>query len=55
MVAAAMETGGSPWSIFVTREEQLRRRVRAACPRSWFTEEPDVLVTLLNELGRETP
>jgi hypothetical protein len=55
MLAAAAEAGGSPWSIFVTREEGLRRQVRAACHRSWFAGEPDVLVVLLNELGRESP
>jgi hypothetical protein len=53
MVEAAALTSGETWTIFVTRDNGLREAVRAACPRSWFASQPDVLVALLNELGRE--
>jgi hypothetical protein len=53
MIQAAADAGRRLWSIFVTREAALRERVHAACPRSWFAGEPDVLVALLNELGRK--
>ncbi|MBN1838023.1 MAG: hypothetical protein JW820_19350 [Spirochaetales bacterium] len=53
MVEAAVQAGGETWAIFVTRDAELRRRLRRTCPRSWCASEPDVLVALLNELGRE--
>lgn len=55
MVEAAVRAGGETWSVFVTRDADLRKAVRRACPRSWFVSEPDVLVALLAELGREKP
>jgi hypothetical protein len=53
MIEAATRTGGETWSIFITRDNSLREEVRTACPQSWFASKPDILVALLNELGRE--
>ncbi|MBN1836341.1 MAG: hypothetical protein JW820_10860, partial [Spirochaetales bacterium] len=55
MVETALRAGGETWCIFVSRDAELRRRLGKACPRSWVASQPDVLVALLNELGRETP
>lgn len=41
------------WAVFVTRREELRRAVAAACPRAFFVGEPDTLVAMLNRLGKE--
>ncbi len=47
--AVAPET----WTVFVTRDEGLRRSVRSLCPHSLFVSEPDILVALLDDLGKE--
>jgi hypothetical protein len=58
-VGAAMDgeaaAGRTPenWAVFVTRREELRRVVAAACPRAFFVGEPDTLVAMLNRLGKE--
>jgi len=54
MVRAAIEAGGETWSIFVTRDTALGDALRGVAPRSWIASEPDVLVALLGELGKET-
>jgi hypothetical protein len=53
MVTAASEKSPDPWTIFVTREENLKEAVRRASNRAHFVSEPDVLVCLLNQLGKE--
>jgi len=54
MVTAAAEKSPDPWTIFVTRDEKLREAVRRTSKRVNFVSEPDVLVCLLNQLGKET-
>jgi hypothetical protein len=41
------------WSVFVTRDEELKRAARQACSRALFVSEPDVLVALLGRLAQE--
>jgi hypothetical protein len=53
MVAAASEKSPDPWTIFVTRDENLRKAVQRASKRACFVSQPDVLVCCLNELGKE--
>jgi hypothetical protein len=53
MVAAAAEKSPDPWTIFVTREEKLKEAVRRTSKRAHFVSKPDVLVCLLNQLGKE--
>jgi hypothetical protein len=53
MVAAASEKSPDPWTIFVTRDEKLKEAVRRTSKRVHFVSEPDVLVCLLNQLGKE--
>jgi hypothetical protein len=53
MVRAAAEKSPDPWTIFVTREENLKEAVRRASKRVAFVSEPDVLVCCLNQLGKE--
>jgi hypothetical protein len=53
MVRAAATRSADPWTIIVTRDEKLREEVRRTAKRSHFVSEPDVLVCLLNQLGKE--
>lgn len=51
MVAAAKSPQTS--AIFVTRDEELKQAVRRICERAHFVSEPDILVCLLNQLGKD--
>jgi len=51
MVAASMEKTQETWSIFVTEDKPLQKEVMNICPRSFFISEPDILVSLLNNLS----
>jgi len=53
MVKAAAEKSPDPWTIFVTRDENLKQAVRRTSDRVAFVSEPDVLVCCLNQLGKE--
>ena len=53
MVAAALIKSTGTSTIFVTRDETLKGAVRQVCGRAHFVSEPDVLVCLLNQLGKE--
>jgi len=53
MVTAAAGKSPDPWTIFVTREENLQEAVRRVSARAHFVSEPDVLVCCLNQLGEE--
>ena len=53
MVTAAAERSPHPWTIFVTGEENLKEAIRRASNLVFFVSEPDVLVCLLNQLGKE--
>jgi hypothetical protein len=53
MVAAAQAKSLETSTIFVTRDEALQEAVRRTCGRVHFVSEPDVLVCLLNQLGKD--
>ena len=39
------------WSIFVTDDNKLKKDVSDTCPHSFFVNQPDILVSILNNLG----
>jgi len=51
MVAVSMEKTKDTWSIFVTEDKELQKEVLDICPRSFYVSEPDILVSLLNNLS----
>ena len=51
MVTTSMAIAGDTYAIFVTRKDELKAKVRAACPHALFVSEPDMLVTILNRAG----
>ena len=53
MVSASMEFSQDTWTIFVTKDEELKKQIKEACPNTFFVSEPDVLVALLNKLGKD--
>ncbi|MBN2552370.1 MAG: hypothetical protein JXB06_06350, partial [Spirochaetales bacterium] len=53
MVAAAISRTRELWTIFVTGDEALKQAVLDNCGRAHFVSEPDILVCLLNQLGKE--
>ena len=53
MVKSASDKSPDPWTIFVTRDENLKEAVRRTSDRVHFVSEPDVLVCCLNQLGKE--
>jgi hypothetical protein len=53
MVDAARGMSPETAAIFVTRDRGLQEAVRGVCRRAHFVTEPDVLVCLLNQLGKE--
>jgi hypothetical protein len=53
MVSAALGKSKRTWSIFVTRDQKLQEAVRRSSERAHFLSEPDVLVSLLNQLGKD--
>ncbi len=52
MVQASVDLCEETRTIFVTTSEDLRKEVGRACPRSFFVETPDMLVMILNRLGK---
>ena len=51
MIEATMERTNDTWSIFVTKNQELVERVKAVCPNALIVSEPDILVTILNQLS----
>lgn len=51
MVEAAMKKNGETRAIFVTKNSDIQRKVGKLCPHSMFVENPDVLVSLLNQIS----
>jgi hypothetical protein len=51
MLEAAMEKTADTWSIFVTEKTELADRVRTVCPEAVIVPEPDILVSILNQLS----
>jgi hypothetical protein len=55
MLRAVLDLARETKSIFVTRQEELRQRVREVLPDAVFVGEPDVLVAALNRVSRDVP
>ena len=53
MVKASMKKTQNSWSVFVTKDENLKLEVSQACPHALFVTEPDALITILNVLSTE--
>jgi hypothetical protein len=51
MLEAAMAGTNDTWSIFVTKDHHLANRVKGVCPDAVIVPEPDVLITILNQLS----
>ena len=51
MVAASMEKTPNTWGVFVTKDPSLQQEVKKICPQSLFVSEPDVLISILNNLS----
>jgi hypothetical protein len=51
MVTASMEIAKETHAVFVTRNEDLKAKVKTVCPRALCVDEPDMLVTILNALS----
>ncbi|MCQ9205563.1 MAG: trehalose 6-phosphate synthase, partial [Omnitrophica bacterium] len=52
MISAAMKKTKDTWSIFVTTDSRLKGKVTQTCPNSLFVSTPDILVAILNNLGK---
>ncbi len=52
MLVAALELAPETRSVFVTRDDGLRRKVRDVLPETVFVTEPDMLVAILDGLSR---
>jgi len=55
MLRASLDLAPETKAIFVTREEELRRRVQGLLPEAVFVNEPDALVAALNAVSRSAP
>ena len=53
MVAAARVKSPQTSAIFVTSETAIKQAVRRICEHTHFVSEPDILVCLLNQLGKD--
>jgi hypothetical protein len=51
MLEAAMARTTDTWSVFVTRRSELADRVKAVCPNALSVPEPDMLISILNQLA----
>ena len=52
MLEAAMEKSIDTWSVFVTKDPQLVKKAGAVCPNVVIVPEPDMLITILNQLAK---
>lgn len=51
MLEATMEKSIDTWSVFVTKDPQLAEKAGAVCPNAVTVPEPDMLITILNQLA----
>ncbi|MBW1609429.1 MAG: trehalose 6-phosphate synthase, partial [Deltaproteobacteria bacterium] len=51
MLEATIKRTNDTWSIFVTKNQELAERVKTICHNSMIVPEPDILVTILNQLS----
>jgi len=54
MIEASMEKTEKTWSVFVTKEERLAEKVRNVCAKSVIVHQPDILVTILGLLSKNS-
>ena len=52
MLEAAMEKSIDTWSVFVTKDPQLIEKAGTVCPNLVIVPEPDMLITILNQLAK---
>jgi hypothetical protein len=52
MVSVSMENTTDTWAVFVSDDDELKRKVMAVCPNSFFVTQPDILVSLFNILSK---
>jgi hypothetical protein len=50
MLEECLRHSDNTWSVFVTRKEDLKQRVRSLTDKSLIVDEPDTLVAILNTL-----
>ncbi len=48
MVEKAMQLSADTMTIFVTTDKQLKKKVKKACKKALFVDNPDTLITILN-------
>ncbi|MBU1863334.1 MAG: trehalose 6-phosphate synthase [Candidatus Omnitrophica bacterium] len=53
MILTSMEESKDTHVIFVTKDDNLKKEVQSVCKNSFFVSEPDILVALLNNLGKK--
>lgn len=51
MLKKAVEMFDDVWTIFVTRDEKLKKQVEVICPNSYTVPSPDILLTILGLLS----
>jgi hypothetical protein len=51
MLKTAMEMFDDVWTIFVTRDHELKKEVQEICPKSITVPYPDILLTILGLLS----
>ena len=51
MLETTMKRTNDTWSVFVTKNQELVKRVTTICPNAVIVPEPDILVTILNQLA----
>jgi hypothetical protein len=51
MLKAAMEKTADTWSVFVTRNLELADQIKTVCPNTLTVPEPDILVSILNQIA----
>ncbi len=51
MIKASMQYTNETYTLFVTDDEELKKKVTSICPNSFFVSQPDILVSILNDLA----
>ena len=53
MLRASMARTRETYAVFVTKDDELKKEVSEVCGNSLFLDEPDTLVTIMNELSKK--
>jgi hypothetical protein len=54
MITAAQKITDNVYTIFVTEDTVLQKKVSSECPDSFFVSSPDILVTILNNISKQS-